>query len=136
MTADKYAKWIEEYRQEHGSFGRCKEAICAMREAFPELTEVAGHVEDAAWGRRAHWWLVAQDSIVDPTADQFPALYAYEPFEPGSEVRVGKCMHCGEELWAVVDSLDGPIPRRTFCNDECESAAIEELEVEIAYSRL
>lgn len=126
---DKYTQWIYEYRQGHGSFGRCKEATRAMSQEFPELTEVAGHIEDAVWGRRAHWWLVAPDkSVVDPTSDQFPALYAYEPFRPGGKVRVGKCMYCGEELWAAVDSLDVTPPVRTFCGTDCELLAIAAIE--------
>lgn len=124
-----YLKWIEEYRaRTRSTLGRCRAAVDEMALTFPELRKVAGHVFDARWGQRAHWWLVTEKGdIVDPTADQFPMLIEHVPFEPGQEVRVGKCMNCGEHLYAVAESLDDPPAPRTFCDATCHDAMAMDL---------
>ena len=97
-----------------------------MVKQFPELTIVKGHVEDLQWGRRSHIWLkTAEGEIVDPTVAQFPSVMEYEEWEPGDEVRVGKCMECGEEIWRSVQTLDVEDPgcrRPYFCSEECSVA--------------
>lgn len=103
----KYENWISDYldRTEF-VLGECKKATQEMKEAFPELEIVKGHVY-TSWGRRGHWWLTGPDGdVVDPTVTQFGVVFEYEPWEPGGEVYVGKCMNCGEEVWQCVDSLD------------------------------
>lgn len=103
-------------------YGKCDEATRVMQCQFPELKRVCGHVETMGWGRRAHWWLVAEDGeVVDPTVKQFPGVFRYEEFKPGTEVQVGRCMECGEEIWRAVDSLD-EIKRESICSEQCADA--------------
>ena len=122
-----HAAWIEKYVAEQKGFvlGRCMEATAKMREAFPELKEVRGHVY-TTWGKRSHVWLIDADgTIVDPTASQFRFIFQYEPWKPGDEVRVGKCMNCGSEIWRAVQSLTEDIITASSCSDECDDALTE-----------
>lgn len=122
---NKYQLWIERYLERTPRLlGRCNEACAEMLAEFPELRIVRGHVIVAVWGKRGHVWLIdEEDSIVDPTAKQFPAILCYEPWKPGDEVRVGACMECGESIWEAVDSLEGdPPPNPGICSEECEQA--------------
>lgn len=102
------------------TYGKCQEASEAMKLAFPELTIVKGYVWAGAWGKRGHWWLVDENGgIVDPTAKQFTSgVGSYEPWVPGSEVRVGKCMNCGDEIWESLDSLED-VKIKSICSEEC-----------------
>lgn len=123
-TPDKstgHQEWIDAYVARNKSvFGKCKEATEEMAAAFPELKRVPGHVEVMGWGRRAHWWLETADGeIVDPTVSQFPMVFEYEPFEPGSPVRVGRCMDCGDDIYDHPQSLTDAPKVRSFCNDQC-----------------
>lgn len=94
-----YRCWIEEFVRTERLLGNCKTACEKMKVAFPELRIALGHVHDAAWGKRGHFWCVTPNNqIVDPTAAQFPALLSYEEWKPGDEVLVGKCMNCGAQL--------------------------------------
>jgi len=123
-----YADWIARHETTHGSsvFGRCRESVVEMRAAFPELTEVRGHVW-CTWGRRGHAWLVdGAGNIVDPTRAQFPGPVEYEPWKPGDTVRVGKCMNCGDDIWAPVQTLDAEPPRQSSCSPECETELMRE----------
>lgn len=119
-----YEEWIAAYveKKEGKLLGRCKEAVEEMVLAFPELKKVPGHVY-CGWGRRGHWWCVTSDGkIVDPTVQQFDIVFEYEPWVPGTEVRVGKCMECGEEIWKAIQSLEEEPGRETFCSKDCEIA--------------
>ncbi len=120
----KYAEWVDAYvLRTPNLLGRCKEAVAEMAAAFPELTRVPGHVYVARWGQRAHWWLTTPDgTILDPTASQFPFIFDYEPWRPGTEVRVGRCMECGQDLYAAAESLDVEPPHRSMCDDQCAAA--------------
>ncbi len=120
--ASKYILWIEQYRQRIPStLGRCREASAKMHEAFPELRIVKGHVY-CQWGKRSHSWLQCDDgTVVDPTADQFGVILDYEEWNPGDEVRVGKCMECGENIWREVDTLSDPAHVERFCGTACEN---------------
>jgi hypothetical protein len=117
-----YQEWIADYvKRSPVVLGKCREAVARMRRAFPELAEVRGHVY-CVWGKRGHFWAVAPDgAIVDPTRAQFPGPITYEPWESGDAVRVGKCMNCGEEIWAEVSDLRS-VPHREFCGEVCEAA--------------
>ena len=117
-----YAEWIEGYRARvKVLLGACAKATQEMVEAFPELERVPGHIYVMGWGRRAHWWCEDPNgNVVDPTASQFPGgVLHYESFEPGHEVRTGRCMNCGEDLYEVVHDLSQEPRRRTFCDDRC-----------------
>lgn len=116
-----YADWIASYlaRFSHpeACLGRCAEAVEEMALAFPELEIKKGHVY-TTWGKRGHWWLVTDDgSIVDPTAAQFPIIFEYEEYVEGAEVRVGRCMNCGEDLWGQPEEQG-----KNICSSECYSA--------------
>ncbi len=120
-----YAEWIAAYEARTPILlGRCQAAVDEMVLAFPELKPVPGHVWVPGEGRRTHWWCTTEDArIIDPTMKQFPAVLGYEPWEPGEEVRVGKCMECGEELWDAAYSLSEPPPHRFFCRADPETGA-------------
>ena len=99
-----YQRWITEYLVRIGGepLGKCQEACKEMVTAFPELKKIRGHVH-CPWGKRAHVWLEdTEGKIVDPTSSQFPYIFKYEVWKPGDEVRVGKCMNCGNEIWKSV----------------------------------
>lgn len=122
MTYQEYIENLIErkYRGEpHRMLGQCEVEAKEMARVFPELTIVPGHtyVEFSTGPRkRAHWWLITQTGeIVDPTAGQYSSpIIRYEPYEDGDEVRLGKCMNCGAEIW-------GPpvLGRQDICSDEC-----------------
>jgi hypothetical protein len=118
----KYQEWIAEYvKRTPFPRGQCINASREMREAFPELIEVRGHVY-CAWGKDGHVWLTTpQGEILDPTRGQFPGSVEYHPWKPGCEVEVGRCMNCGEYIWESVDSLDN-VKRKDICSPECAKA--------------
>jgi hypothetical protein len=123
-----YSEWIAAYVERHNGavLGLCRQAVVEMRETFPELTEVRGHVY-CAWGKRGHAWLVdPAGEIVDPTRAQFPGIIQYEPWKPGDEVRVGKCMECGDDIWRPIQSLDEDPGHASVCSKECEDALMAE----------
>jgi hypothetical protein len=124
----KYVDWIADYARRHSSLlGMCRQATNEMKTAFPELHIVRGHVY-TTWGQRGHFWCKTDDDeIVDPTAAQFSLIFDYEEWKPGTPVRIGKCMNCGEEIWEPVESLDGPIPHKSSCSAECERELMESL---------
>lgn len=116
-----YQGWIANWLATNSPYGQCESATAAMAAAYPELRRVRGHV-DTMWGRRAHWWLITPDGeIIDPTAGQFQGVAcSYVPWTPDEEVRLGKCMNCGAEIWGVVDTLDSQ-PRMSACDERCEA---------------
>lgn len=119
-----YTEWIAAFVAKHDGkvLGRCQPAAVEMRAVFPELRIVQGHVLDAVWGKRGHWWLVdPAGSIIDPTVSQFPAPVEYIGWTPDEPVRIGKCMECGEEIWETVPSLTDTRMKR-FCDGNCERA--------------
>lgn len=72
--AIRYRQWIDKrYPTTKAALGRGKQAVCAMKEAFPELRITIGFIlHSGAREPQPHWWLVAHDGyIVDPTAVQF-----------------------------------------------------------------
>ena len=115
-----YTEWIAAYeaRTPH-LLGQCLIAAEEMAAAFPELTVVKGHVY-CDWGKRGHAWLMGeQGEILDPTAKQFGAIFEYEPWSPGDEARVGKCMNCGSEIWKAIYTLDED-HTQSICSEACE----------------
>ena len=104
---DKYNDWITENVKE--TYGKCKEATLKMQEAFPEFKRVKGHYYDLLWGERAHWWLVSEEGIVDPTAAQFPTKGTGEYIEWVGEEATGKCPNCGDYTYE----------NKTCCCDVC-----------------
>lgn len=115
MKAD-YQSWIDAFAAKRKGYlrGYCMTATAEMVAAFPELIRVAGFCNGAE-----HFWCVTPEGeVVDPTAKQFgDGPYEYKPFESGDEVRVGRCMDCGDDIYANVDALGGA--RKYFCNDDC-----------------
>lgn len=124
-----YEEWIADWaRRRNGHVAhRCVEATREMVEAFPELRRVAGWC-DHAGGSQEHFWCLAPDGhIIDPTAAQFVGIEGYREFQPGDTVRVGRCMNCGDSIYAPVGSLKDPKYGRSVCGEECESQLLSEL---------
>lgn len=45
-----------------------------LAKTFPELRIVRGIYIDPSWGERDHFWCIDEnDSVIDPTQDQFPS---------------------------------------------------------------
>lgn len=117
---DRYAAWIETFvaaQPDRFVRGKCDEATAAMVEVFPELRRVAGFAH-CTWGRDQHWWCVAPDgAIIDPTAAQFAAVFAYEEIDlddPEAQrgIPTGRCMDCGGDVYVGA----------VFCSEACERA--------------
>ena len=128
----KYDSWIESWLERNGAvknggYGRCRDAAEAMAGEFPELSIVKGHVHcPPPWFKRGHWWCLSKDGdIVDPTAAQFPCIFKYEPYTEGDDVRLGKCMNCGEEIW-------GPDPDSVYSTVVCGKDCARVLEAQYA----
>jgi hypothetical protein len=115
----KYQQWIDNFVSDHNGcvIGLCCVAVKKMKEAFPELEVQRGF----RYPGGEHWWLKTADgTIIDPTENQFYSDGEYKQFEPGDEVRIGKCMNCGWELYDTVESLDVPSKKDTsFCDKDC-----------------
>lgn len=115
-----YAAWIEAFvSAQPNRFvrGKCAEATLAMIEAFPELRRAAGFVH-CTWGRDQHFWCVTPDgTVVDPTAEQFRAVFEYEELDlddPETQRRIptGRCLDCGDDVY------EG----KSFCSEACEAS--------------
>lgn len=93
----------------------CGHVTAEMKEAFPELRRVRGHVLHRG-KRYPHWWCQAEDGqIIDPTVNQFlphPTPEQYEEHLDQDPEPTGKCYNCGEYTY------DGA----SFCTDLCESS--------------
>lgn len=112
-----YTEWISNWLKSNEAYGACAEATLEMQTAFPELIRVRGHFHDAIWGERQHWWLkTKEEEIVDPTASQFPTkgvFGEYEEWEEGREEPIGKCMNCGDYVFASTGKGD------CACSEHC-----------------
>jgi hypothetical protein len=117
----KYSKWISDYVARTPYMrGRCGSATQEMVESFPELRRVPG------WASAVeHWWCeTPEGEIVDPTVSQFDGdEVSYKEWKPGDEVRVGRCMNCGIDIWRAVQTLTGDRP--CICSDECSEDFIK-----------
>ncbi len=116
-------QWVQTWLAEHdaiesGGYGLCYKAAHDMAEAFPSLAVVSGHALCLyPWGKRGHWWCVEPNgTIVDPTAKQFPAIGRYEPYTEGDDIRLGKCMSCGDEIWG---SDPEAVYSTILCSKDC-----------------
>ena len=110
-----YDDWIKSRNLPLRPCGLCGVVTDAMRQAFPELARVRGHVIDMCDDQRyPHWWLVTSEGeIIDPTVDQFDGMViAYEPWSEGTQEPTGKCHDCGGYVY------DGS----SFCSDACALA--------------
>lgn len=124
-----YSQWISDWLASRNGRvrGLCAPATQEMVAAFPELARTPGWISSNE-GSSEHFWCVAPDgSILDPTASQFTGQLVYEPFKPGDEVRVGRCLNCGSGIYMPVESLEDESYARSICSDECEKAMAEEL---------
>ena len=106
MTPDEgYAK----YR------GKCKEYCEQAVSSDPTLTIVRGYYYDPIWGTvEQHWWTKrADDTIYDPTCEQFPSAGGglYEEFNGWYS-----CDECGKE----VEEKDAvPCGNYVCCSQRC-----------------
>jgi hypothetical protein len=106
----KYDDWISENVDE--TYGKCAELTLEMQEAFPELTRVRGHYYCYVWGEREHWWLLDEETVVDPSADQFPSKGTglYVPLDESQPEPTGKCPNCGDYCYTG----------KSLCSENCE----------------
>jgi len=111
-----YKVWIAQNVKDNG-YGQCDQITQEMQKAFPHLQRARGFYYCFLWGQRTHWWLVdTDDTIVDPTAAQFPSKGkgVYEEIsdeEISDRVPVGVCANCGGPRYAKDDG--------TVCSEEC-----------------
>lgn len=120
---NKYKEWIEKYIASNKFIaGLCASVTQDMCKEFSELKRIPGHVIWADGSSREHWWCEDQfGNIIDPTASQWPLLPAeYVAWKPGNEVCIGRCMECGDYIYAAPNSLDGA--RKEICSDKCYNA--------------
>jgi hypothetical protein len=127
-----YSKWISDYvaRFNHpaATLGQCEKAVEEMKGVFPELEVKKGYaICPEPWGKRGHWWLLDEEGkIIDPTRSQFTCgVFGYEEYVEGDDVRVGKCMNCGDEIWGQPER-DGAC----ICSPKCEKEFTEYLKGE------
>lgn len=102
---------------EKSAYGRCEFVCKVMVEKFPELNLIRGYYWDVEWGKREHWWITdLEESIIDPTAIQFPSkgIGHYEPWLAYSREPTGKCPHCGEYCY-----------NHETVHDECKESFME-----------
>lgn len=127
---NRYTEWTAQFLAKNNGMvmGLCQSTCQQMREAFPELVIIRGHVLGAFPGRRQHWWLQAPDGeVVDPTVSQYPgAAVVYEPYVPGERVRVGRCMNCGDDIMSTLDDDMRPHALDQFCSDVCSNIMVAE----------
>lgn len=114
-----WIRWIAAFVAKCGgpkaTLGKCERAAKLMAQEFPELRVAKGHVLDACWGQRGHWWCIAPDgTVVDPTVGQFPNVLRYDEFKEGDNVRIGACANCGDDLWRPPGT-----PHPTVCSEDC-----------------
>ena len=117
---DEILAWINKYAETHQYLaGLCASASKELAAAFPTLRIVRGHVSGVLIGRRGHWWCEDPDgTIYDPTRRQFPGPMDYEEWQPGTEVRVGRCMNCGDDIYEIIESLDNVV-QKCCCSEAC-----------------
>lgn len=122
-----YENWIKAWTEKNFVWGSCYTATHEMIKEFPELIIKKGFVYCES-GERQHWWLETKDGkVVDPTASQFKVIMSYKEYKDGMEVRVGKCMDCGEGIYATSEVEAEEKARQQFCNSFCADNFAESL---------
>lgn len=108
----KYEQWIKD--NVTNSYGKCHEYCLEMQKVFPELQLVRGHYYCLIWGKREHWWLKINDTVVDPTKDQFPTKGTgnYIELDSNEPEPTGRCPNCGEYCY----------DNKYLCSDYCEKS--------------
>lgn len=111
-----YKKWIDDYELSHptGVHGCCLTATVMLRDAFPELERVFGHVYIAEDNyRHPHWWCVDPKTkdIVDPTSMQFTILVYQDHAE--MDDAIGKCYTCAKNIYVSMGS------DLNYCSQKC-----------------
>ncbi len=123
--APKYQRWIMKYVAWQRGFvrGRCDRATALMVEQFPELKRQPGFVH-CSWGADQHWWCVTEDGvIVDPTANQFPGTFHYDPIdvtnpEDVKRIPIGVCANCSADIYPDSECTN------TVCSEACHRAYV------------
>lgn len=100
---------------------RCSEFTKLFVEKFPHLKRVSGfygeYDPEGVGLNEEHWWCVDTDgSIVDPTVKQFTYVQSIytEYNEDLHQVRLGRCMNCGEDIFGKISE-----GHKCICSDEC-----------------
>lgn len=124
-----YQAWVDSYlARVVDPRGKCKGACKEMLGVFPDLRRVPGHVHCSS-GKWGHVWLTTESGeIIDPTASQYDGIFRYEPWKPGDEICVGRCLVCGVELWRSVDDLEADNSFYGPCSDACFLKLKEDIE--------
>jgi len=105
-----YYNWISEWLKNNNPNLKCKEATEEMKNSFPELIRIRGHVL-TEHGERPHWWLTDENkNIIDPTKSQFKLIAGYIPWDESQPEPTGKCPNCGEMCFDY----------KTLCSEKCE----------------
>jgi hypothetical protein len=123
-----YKTWIvTHYPNQASAYGNCKQAVDAMKAAFPELEIACGKVDVLGYPHpRDHWWLRDADGdIVDPTAVQFPLIMGYAELDADAPERRYprmKCMNCGESFLASPEDGKYAPACSEACSNELEKS--------------
>ncbi len=113
-----YDEWITDYVKNNIIRGFCGAAVQEMKAQFPELEIVRGFCLNIPHGKSEHWWLkTPSGGVVDPTVSQFVNIVEYIEYEEGMEVRIGKCMNCGGDIYDITMFSD---KSTCVCSIECE----------------
>lgn len=110
-----YSNWIMlNYPTPESAKNQCKEASAKMKEDFPELKRVRGHVYTPV--EYQHWWLTTENGdIVDPTKHQFDIIIEYAERDESEPEPTGKCFECGDFCFA----------NKNFCSEDCETSYLK-----------
>jgi len=119
---EEYKKWIDknvpwEQRQVYGT---CEKYSKLMKAEFPGLILVKGFFVNNLDEPFQHWWLKDEEGkVIDPTVHQFLFKGTYR--EVVGEEPIGKCMNCGDLIYASrYDS-------RYFCSSRCHDEGMDYL---------
>ena len=70
--SQEHLDWIQNNVKD--SYGKCLFYTAKLQEQFPNLRRVYGFYYCPIWGERNHFWCITeQNTVVDPTASQFPS---------------------------------------------------------------
>lgn len=100
--------------------GNCVSWSKKLSKQFPELKVVVGFCN----GNEHAWNVTPEGEIIDSTWEQFGDNRNYEEYDGEKhEIKIGKCMNCGEEIFGKM--TDTP---KSICSEGCEKEFIHYLE--------
>lgn len=117
-----YRQWIAENVVGTG-IGFCHSYSALIQNEFQHLRIARGVYGCLMGGSYPHWWTVDVDeTVVDPTAAQFPCKGegTYEELtqeEIEASFPCGKCANCGNDIYKADNA-----PSDMLCSSECYSS--------------